>query len=284
VTFEYLEAGGVDDAVAALAGGDADTVALAGGTAFTLLLRQGLIRPSLVIGLRRVAAMRGIRADGDGLWIGALSTHREVETSPLVRARHPALAAAFGTIATIRIRNQATLGGNLAHADPAQDPPPILIALDASVLLAGPGGARREVPVERFFTDFLSTVLEPGELILGVRIPAGDPATRTTYRKFLPRSAEGYATVSVAASARLDARGRIAALRIALGGVGPTPVRAVATEAALIGALPDPASVSAAAALVKDALEPLDDLRGSASYKREMAAVWIRRAVLEVTL
>jgi carbon-monoxide dehydrogenase medium subunit len=137
--------------------------------------------------------------------------------------------------------------------------------------------------VEDFFADYFATILEPGELVLGVRVPHAATCTKTTYRKFLPRSVDDYATVSVAASARLDPDGRIAQVRIALGAVGAVPVRARAVEAALLGMRPDPVTLGEAAALVRTSIEPLDDVRGSAGYKREMAAVWVRRALAEVT-
>lgn len=276
MSYEYEEPAELDDAIEALRD-DPDTVALAGGTAFALLLRQGLIRPHRVIGLRRLAELQGFRTVDDGLWIGALTTHRQVETAPEVGAWEPALAAAFGSIATIRIRNQATIGGNLAHADPSQDPPPILVALAAEVKIVGPGGARRTLPVESLFVDYLTTCLEPGELVVGVVVPRPDPAARFAYRKFLPRSADDYATVSVAASVRLDGDGLVAAARIALGGVGPTPIRARLVESALCGERPTAGILRDAAALVRDEVDPLDDVRGSAGYKREMSAVWVRR-------
>jgi carbon-monoxide dehydrogenase medium subunit len=283
VTFEYVEPADLETAIDALTAGDGEAVAVAGGTAVALMLKQGLIRPDRVVGLRRLDELRGIHTDGDALWIGALTTHRAVEASPVVRGAHPALAAAFGAIATIRIRNQATIGGNLAHADPAQDPPPILIALSAVVVIAGRGGARREVPVEDFFAGYFETVLEPGELVLGVRIPYAAAGTKTTFTKFLPRSVDDYATVAVAASARLDPEGRIAHVRIALGAVDTVPVRAHAVETALLGTRPDPVTLGEAAALVRTAIAPLDDVRGSSAYKREMAVVWLRRALVEVT-
>ena len=193
----------------------------------------------------------------------------------------PAVLVDWSSIATIRIRNQATIGGNLAHADPSQDPPPLLMALDAAIEIAGPAGARRVVPMADFFVDFFETVLEPGEVILGVRVPTAEAGARTVYRKFMPRSADDYATVSVASTLRLDPDGRVAAARIALGGVGPRPVRARAVEEALVGELPGDARLRDAAELVRDAIDPLDDVRGSARYKRDMAAVWVRRAVAE---
>jgi carbon-monoxide dehydrogenase medium subunit len=278
MSFDYAEPTSVAEAIALL-DGDEDSVALAGGTAFSLLYRQGLIRPRRVVGLRRLADLQGIRAGDDGLWIGALATHRSIERSAVVRAAHPSLADAFARIATVRIRNQGTVGGNLAHADPAQDPPVILSVLAAVVHVAGPGGTRRTVPVDAFFVDYLATVLEPGELIVGILVPPAEAGTRSSYHKYLPRSADDYATVSVAVSVRLDDVGRVAAARIALGGVGPTPIRPLAAEAALIGARPDRPRLAEVAAMARDAVDPLDDSRGSAAYKREMAAVWVRRAL-----
>jgi carbon-monoxide dehydrogenase medium subunit len=257
-------------------------VVLGGGTAFAILYRGGLIRPAHVVGLRRCDELRGIRADASGLWIGALATHREIERSAIVRAHHAAIADTFARIATVRIRHQATVGGNLAHADPAQDPPPALIAFDATVTVAGPGGARRDIAIEELFIDHLTTSLLEGEIIVGVRIPPVAAGTRATYLKFLPRSQDDYATVSVAAALRLDGDGRIASLRVALGAVGPTPVRARAVEDAITGQRSSPQLLADAAALVRGAIEPLDDARGSAAYKRDMAVVWTRRALEQV--
>lgn len=283
MTFEYLEPRSIDEAVDRLAEAGDDAIALAGGTAFTLLRKQGLIRPARVVGLGRLTDLKGIEdRDGD-LWIGALATHREVERSTVVRSLHPVLADAFARIATVRIRNQATLGGNLAHADPAQDPPPILIALDATVHVAGPHGARRLVPLDSFFEDHFTSVLEPWEVIVGVTVPAARPGTRATYLKFLPRSADDYATVSVAVAVGLDDDGRVGTARIALGGVGSTPIRARTAELALIGEPPTATRLQQAAELVGAAVDPLDDVRGSAAYKREMARVWVGRALTMVT-
>ena len=279
MSYDYHEPTSIDDATRLLATHGPDAVVLAGGTAFAILYRGGLIRPGHVVGLRRCTELRGIRADTRGLWIGALATHRDVERSAAVRAHHPAIAETFARIATVRIRHQATIGGNLAHADPAQDPPPILMAFDASVIVAGPGGARREVPLDELFVDTFTTMLGEGEIITGVRIPPVAAGTRATYQKFLPRSQDDYATVSVAAAVRLDADGHIASARVALGAVGPTPIRARAVEDAITLQRPRPGLLADAAALVRDVINPLGDARGSAEYKRDMAVVWTRRAL-----
>ena len=279
MNYVYREASSAAEAVDALGQAGPDATLVAGGTALVLLLRQGLIRPSVVIGLRRASDLAGIRRTADGgLEIGALTTHREVERSPDVRRYSPALAAAFGRIATIRIRNQATLGGNLVHADPAQDPPPILLALDASVVLTGPAGSRT-LALDGFFIDFFETAIEADEVLTAVRLPPIPDGSATTYVKFLPNTRDDYATVAVAARLKRDDRGRCEDVRIALGGVGPTPVRALAVEAALRDQAATNEAIADAAALVDRDIDPLDDTRGSADYKRRMARVWVRRAL-----
>jgi len=275
VSFELFRPRSLDDALALLARHQ-DAHVMAGATALVLLMRQGLVRPDRVVSLRD-AGLGGIRREPDGsLWMGATTTIRDAETSDAVRSHSAALAATFGDVATLRVRCQATVGGNLAHADPAQDPPPMLIALGAEVEIARAGGARRSMAVEAFLVDQFTTALDPGELLVGVRVPAVPPGTRATYVKFLPKTADDYATVSVAAAVRMDGE-RIADARIALGSVGATAVRARRTEDALRGATVR--AIGDAAALVRDEIAPIDDLRGTSAYKREMARVWTERAV-----
>ena len=279
MTYDYHEPREVAEALHLLVKHGEDAHLIAGGTATVLLLRQGLIRPGHVISLRAIGALSGIgRAHDGGLRIGATATHRQAERSADVRALSPALTNAFASVATVRIRNQATVGGSLAHADPAQDPPPMLAALGAAVTAVSPRGAR-SVPVEDLAVDHFTTTLAGDEIITEVIVPPLAPGTRATYVKFLPRTADDYATVSVAAAMRL-ADGAVADARIVLGAVGPTPIRARAAEAALAGAKPSRERLAQAAALVRDEVDPLDDLRGSAEYKREMARVWTERALL----
>lgn len=260
-----------------------DAHVMAGGVSLVLLMEQGLVRPGHVVGLRGIAALRGIARDPDGaLRIGATVTHREAEVSPLVREHCAALAETFAHVATIRIRNQGTVGGNLAHADPAQDPPPMLLALDAAVRVAGAGGAERTVALDGFFTDVFETSLRPAELITSVRVPRLPAGSRAAYLKFLPRTLDDYATVSVAAVLASDAGGTCTHARIALGAVGPVAFRAKQAEAALVGRRVDARTVTEAAELAAAAADPLDDLRGPAAYKRRMAAVWTARALRQV--
>jgi aerobic carbon-monoxide dehydrogenase medium subunit len=281
VTYDYHEPETVAEAVALLARYGEDAHLVAGATAFTLLWRQGLLRPGHVIGLRRIAALGTITSAGGGLVIGATVTHRAIERSSDVVHYCAALTNAFASVATVRVRNQATVGGNLAHADPAQDPPPMLMALDAKVVAASSGG-ERIVPVDELFVDVFTTSLRPGEIITSVRLPPLAAGTHATYLKFLPQTADDYATVSVAATLRLAADGTVADVRVALGAAGPTPVRARAVEDALRGAPPDAKRIADAAARVDADIAPFDDVRGSAAYKREMARVWTERALVSL--
>lgn len=279
--FDYLEPETLDEALAHLAEDPEDTLVMAGGTALVILMKQDLIRPARVVGLRRLARLRAVEVEGAGLRLGALATHGALARSDAVRAHAPALAATFAAVATVRIREQATLGGNLAHADPAQDPPVTLLALDASVV-ATSKDRERTIPIEALFTDVFETSLEPAELILRVELPPLPPGARATYQKFLPNTLDDYATVSVAAVIATDADGRCTHARIAVGGAGPVPFRAHEAEHALIGRRADDAAIREAAALVASAADPIDDLRGSADYKRAMAGVWAGRALREV--
>lgn len=259
--------------------GDDDTHVMAGGTSIMLLMTMGLVQPARVIALRKVPELQGIAAGADGgLTIGALATHRQLELAPAVRAYAPALSETFAQVATVRIRNQGTLGGNLAHADPAQDPPPMLIALDASVTVRSRTGERR-LPVEELFVDYLTTTLRPDELLTAIHLPPLAPGTRAAYLKFLPRTHDDYATVSVAAALRLDGDGRCRHLRVALGGAAGVPLRVRAVEDALLGEHLTDARIAEAAALVDGAVDPPSDARGSAAYKRRMACVWTERAL-----
>lgn len=280
-SFAWAPARSVAEAIDLLARHGEGAHVMAGGTALVLLMKQGLVEPSAVIGLGGVDEMRGIaEADGE-LVIGGAVRLRAIETSTIVRRVAPVLAEAVGRVATIRIRNQATLGGNLAHADPAQDPPPVLLALDAKIDLAGPGGTRT-LPLDELFVDVFETAIKPGEILTAIRVPLPPRGTRLAYTKFLPRSVDDYATVSVAARLDLAADGTIADARVALGAVGPVPVRARAVEAALRGRRPDGPTLDAAAELVDEAIDPIDDVRASAAYRREMARVWTARTLRQL--
>jgi carbon-monoxide dehydrogenase medium subunit len=259
-----------------------DAHLMAGGTALVLLLQQGLLQPGHVVGLQKVGELQGVRRlDQGGLQIRAMTTHRQAEKAAEVQAYCPALVENFSHVATIRIRNQGTVGGNLAHADPAQDPPPMLIALDGQAVIASRQDERR-VPLDEFFVDYFETALQPGEVLVSIELPPLPAGTRVTYKKFLPRTQDDYATVSVAAALRVGADNTCQDVRVALGAAATTPVHARNVENALRGQRLDAQKIKDAAALVRGEVDPLDDLRGSAAYKREMARVWTQRALQEL--
>jgi carbon-monoxide dehydrogenase medium subunit len=281
-SFDYHAPTSIAETLELLARYGEDAHLMAGGTALVLLMQQGLVQPGHVVGLRNVAELHGIHrlADG-GLEIRALTTHRQAERSADVNAYCPALADTFARVATVRIRNQATVGGNLAHADPAQDPPPMLMALNAQAVVYSRTGQRR-IPLDKFFVDYFETALQPGEVLVAAELPPLPPGTRLTYKKFLPRTLDDYATVSVAASLRVGPDSRCDFIRVALGAAATVPLRARKVEDALYGQRLNPDTIREGAALVRDEVDPLDDLRGSAGYKREMARVWTERALLEL--
>lgn len=279
--FEYAAPRTLDEALAVLREQGDEARVIAGGTALVTMMRQRLVRPSYLVSLREVSSLGRIEAANGDVRIGALVTHREVETSPLVRERFPVLAETFRRVASVRIRNMATVGGALAHADPNQDPPVTLIALGARVEIRGAAGGR-ELPVEDFFRDYYESALEPGEVVTGVVVPRCPAASGAAYVKFLPRTADDYATVAVAATVSLQPDGqRCREARIALGSVGVTPLRARAAEALLAGQPFGADLLKHAGESIKTAVDPLSDHRGSAAYKREMASVMAGRALTQ---
>lgn len=279
--FRYVEPTSVADAIELLAAPSGEAHLVAGGTALVPLLKLGYVQPDVVVGMRRLPGLRTIERRADGLAVGGLATHAEVAESAIVQAGWPLLAAACAAVGTIRIRNQGTLGGNVVHADPAQDPPPALLVLEAEARLAGPGGERR-LPLSECFVGIFETSLGPAEILLELVVPPLPAGARTAYRKFLPRSQDDYPTVSVASLVRTDADGRVGEARVALAGVAPRPLRARAVEAAIVGRRPSPDAIATAAAELDAEIDPIDYVRGSAAYKRRMARVWVERTLGEL--
>jgi carbon-monoxide dehydrogenase medium subunit len=249
---------------------------LAGGTALVLLMHAQLLEPGALLALHRLPGLRAIARDDGRLRLGALATHAELAQSALLREHVPALAEAFAHVATPRIRNVGTVGGNLAHADPHQDPPVALMALGAAVVVRGPGGERR-IPLDTFFTGFYETALQPGELITAVDVPVPGAGERATFIKFLSRSADDYATVNVAVALR-EVDGQVAEARIAVGCMGPTPFRVPEAEAVLVGHAPDERRFRQAGEAAVAAAQPMLDSRGSPAYKRRIMPVVVARA------
>ena len=277
--FDYRTPRTVDEALAILSEYGEDARVIAGGTALVTMLRQQLVRPGCLVSLRDVGGLDRVEAANGSLRLGALVTHRQSETSPLVRERIPVLAETFRREATVRIRHMATLGGALAHADPNQDPPVTLLALGARVQIRGAGGSR-ELAIDEFFRDYYESALAPGEIVTGVTVPVPAAGSGAAFVKFLPRTADDYATVAVAAIVTSDGD-RCRDARIALGSVGVTPLRGRAAEALLSGERMSDGLLEAAGEAVKGEVDPLSDHRGSAAYKRDMAAVMVRRALTQ---
>jgi carbon-monoxide dehydrogenase medium subunit len=279
IPFEYRTPKNLKEVNATLKEFGPDAKLIAGGTALVIMMRQRLVRPGCLVSLRSVRGLNGIETMDGGLRIGGLATHRDVESSPLVCRRFPMLAETYHHVATVRVRNMATVGGGLAHADPNQDPPPTLIALGATVKATSTDGSRT-IPLDEFFTDYYETVLKPDEIITEVFVPKLAANSGGAYLKFLPRTADDYATVSAAAVLTLDKNKKtISDVRIALGSVGTTPIRATAAEAILRGQPLKVEAFSEAGEKAKEAVDPVSDFRGSAGYKKEMAGVFVRRAL-----
>lgn len=255
-----------------------DARVMAGGTALVIQMKQRLSQPGHVVGLRQVGSLNTIESTPDGLRIGALCTQRQIENDIVVAEDLPLLSDTFRKVATPRIRNMATIGGGLVNGDPNQDPPPTLIALGASAVMTSKSGDRT-VPVEELFIDYYETDVQLGEILTSVLVPKASPGSGSVYLKFLPRTADDYGTVTVASVVSKEQDGSCKDVRIVLGSAGVTPIRATEAEDALRGKLLTDENIRAAAALVKNAVDPLDDFRGSAEYKTDMAEVFARRAV-----
>ncbi|MBO4255947.1 FAD binding domain-containing protein [Streptomyces griseorubiginosus] len=273
--FEYARPASVDEAVRTLAEAGEEAKVLAGGQSLLPLLRLRLAFPELVVDVGRVPELRGVREDGDTLVIGAMTTHHDVVTDPLVRRHAGLLAAATATVADPAVRHRGTLGGSLAHADPAGDLPAVILALGGELVAQGPRG-RRTIAADDFFVDYLQSALEPDELLVEVRLPKAD-GWGFHYEKFHP-VAQSWATVGVAALVRRD-DGHIAEARIGLTNMGATPLRATAAEAALTGA-GDTGSVTRAVESAAEGTRPAQDTAASPEYREHLARVLTRRAVL----
>lgn len=274
--FALAEPESVAEAVELLARQEGDTRVIAGGTALVPTMRLGLVAPDRLVSLHRIPGLSEIRVSKGALELGAMASLAAVARHADLRAGWLLLAQAAGRVATPAIRSSATLGGNLCYAEAASDPAPALLCLDSQVRVADSVG-ERVVPIAEFFTGFYETAVAPGEVLMGVRVPAVPPGARSGYLKFCPRSAEDKPLIGVAALFVLDAAQRVGEIRIGLGGAAPTPIRARRAEATVTGQeLSDRVIRGAAEAAAADA-EPLSDLMGSADYRREMIRVWVRR-------
>lgn len=274
--FEYVAPTSVEDALAALAEHGDDAKIIAGGQSLLPVLRMRLNAPEWVIDLGRIESLRGIRDGGDHLAVGAMTTHHDVGRHPLVHEHALLISKAITHLADAQVRHRGTFGGALAHADPAGDLGAPVLALGSTFVVQGPGGTR-EIPGSDFFVDLFETAISEDEILTEVRVPK-HTGWGAAYEKFV-RIAHQWPIVAVAAAVRLEGEA-IAEARIGLTNMGSTPLRAHAVEEALVGSPATEEGVAAAAALATEGTHPPSDLNGDADYRRHLATVLTRRAVL----
>jgi carbon-monoxide dehydrogenase medium subunit len=275
--FDYLAPTSVEDALSALSQHGDEAKIMAGGQSLLPVLRMRLNAPEVVIDLGRIDSLRGIREDGDALVIGALTTHSEVVTNDLVRQHALLLSKAAAEVADNQIRHRGTIGGACAHADPAGDMGSAALAMDAEFVIAGPGGTR-SVPAPEFFVDLFETAIGEDEILTELRVPKRT-GWGAHYEKFV-RVAHQWPIVAVAATVSASG-GTISEARVALTNMGSTPLRASAMESALSGAAATEDGVRAAAERAAEGTNPPSDLNGDSDYRRHLATVLARRAVLK---
>jgi aerobic carbon-monoxide dehydrogenase medium subunit len=276
--FEYRLAGSVEEVIGLLAEWGDEAKVLAGGQSLVPLLSFRLARPSYLIDINTITELSHI-THGTGLELGAMVRHRQAEHSVEVRAGAPMLAGAVRFIGHAAIRNRGTVGGSVAHADPAAELPTVLAALGGEVIATSVRGTRT-IPVELFFQGFLTTALEPDELVIGIGLPPWSPSTGWAFNEFSRRSGD-FAICGVATVIGLGPDDRIRHAALVFSGVGGAPVRAVEAERGLIGEMPSPALWASAAEQAAVGIDPPSDLHGSAAYRRQLARVLARRSLLE---
>ena len=274
--FEYHKAASVDEAVALLARYADDGKLIAGGHSLLPVMKLRFAQPAHLIDIRRVPELAGIREENGVLRIGAATTHAAVAASDVVRSRVPVLAEAAGRIADAQVRNMGTIGGSLAHADPAADLPAVTLSLGAELRAVG-GGGTRTIPIDDFFTGMFSSALAADEVLVEVRVPAAAAQTGGAYEKY-PDPASGYALVGVAAVVTLGTGGAVQRARVAMTGLGPHAVRLTGVEEVLAGKPATPDQIEQAARRAAERQEVRDAIGGDA-YKGNLAAVYARRAV-----
>jgi carbon-monoxide dehydrogenase medium subunit len=275
--FDYHAPASLDEAIKLLSEGGDEVKVLAGGHSLLPLMKLRLAQPKAVVYIGNIAELKGIKVEGDRVTIGALTTHAEVARSAELKERLPILSECAEVIGDLQVRNVGTVGGSLAHADPAGDLPAVMLALEAEMVARGPNG-ERTIPAAEFFVGMLTSALEPSEILTQVRIPLPAPNTGGAYLKF-DHPASHYALCGVAAIVTRGGDGNISDARVAVTGVGPIAYRASGVEAALKG---KPASAETFAEAAQQAAEGQDaqgDLHASSEYRAHLARVFTRRAL-----
>lgn len=275
--FEYIVPNSLGEAVNLLQKHGGRAKILAGGHSLIPMMKLRLAAPELLIDIGRIPELSYIKEDGGIIRIGALTTHYLIESSDLIQRQLPALADAAAAIGDIQVRNKGTIGGSIAHADPAADYPASVLAFDATVVALGPKGERR-IPASQFFVDMMTTALDAGELVREIQFPVKSGKTGSAYLK-MEQKASGFAIVGAAAVVELDGAGALSSVAIGMTGVGSRAYRAAKAEAALKGQKPSPDVLKKACAQAADGVIALEDIHASAEYRLDMARIYARRAL-----
>jgi aerobic carbon-monoxide dehydrogenase medium subunit len=275
--FEYLRPNTIPETIALLQQHGEDAKILSGGQSLIPMMKLRIARPGYLIDINRISGLSYIKEEGGFLKIGGLTREAELESSPVIRAKYPILLDTAHVIADPQVRNLATVAGNLAHGDPANDHPATMLALGAQVVATGAHG-ERIIPIEEFFLSLFSTALQPGEILTEIRIPVPPARSGGAYFK-LERKVGDFATAAVAAQVTADANGAAQNVGIALTNVGPTPIKAKKAEDFLRGKKLDEANMRQAAQLAADDAQPSSDLRGPAEYKKGLVKELAKRAL-----
>ena len=276
-SFEYLRPNSIPEAIALLQRYGEEAKILSGGQSLIPMMKLRLARPAYLIDINRIAGLSYVREEGGFLKIGGLTRESELESSPLIQSKYPIILDTARVIADPQVRNWATVGGNLAHGDPANDHPATMLALGAQVVATGPRG-ERIIPIENFFVSLFSTALEPSEILTEIRIPA--PPTRSGGAYFkLERKVGDFATAAVAAFLSLDDKGIAQNVGIGMTNVGPRPLKAKKAEDFMRGKKVDLPSITQTAQLAADESQPSSDLRGPAEYKKGLTKELAKRAL-----
>jgi carbon-monoxide dehydrogenase medium subunit len=275
--FDYFAPATVDEALALLARYGDDAKILAGGQSLIPMMKLRIASPQCLIDVNGIASLGGLRRDGNRLHIGALCRHAEIANSSLVREHLPIMTDAANLTADVQVRNRGTVGGSLAHADPAGDWPTALFALETAITITGASGSR-PVPLGEFIVDAYTTTLGPGEMLTGISVPFSRRPCGGAYLKFEKRAGD-FAVASVGVQVETDDGGTIRKAAISLGAVGALPIRATGAEDVLHDTSAPSSAIDEAERLVREAAQPFEDTRGSIEYKRHLVGVLFRRAL-----
>jgi len=279
--FEYHDPTTLQEALSLLTRYNGEAKILAGGHSLIPIMNLRLAQPKALIDIGKIPGLSGVREDNGAVVIGAMTTHHQVETSAVLQAKVPILPETAAVIGDVQVRNRGTIGGSIAHADPAGDFPAAAVALDLQLKVVGPKG-ERTIKGRDFFVDILTTALQPDEILTEIRVPAFAARTGSAYEKF-PNPASRYAIVGVAAVVTVDGNGVCQRASVGLNGISGKPVAAVGVEQALVGKPLNDQTIQEAAAKAADGLEALGDIFASAEYRTHLARVFTKRALAKAS-